>query len=252
MRQNVPMRRGAPLLLIGALALTTNLAACGGDGSGSAQAAPIVAAIATTLPVTDESDVANERPAETDAPTTVRPTTTPPTTVAPTTTALPSTTVGLTTVVTLAPTTLPALPVPAAPPAPRGQESYLELGSIEMPSIGVTKTLLEGITLNTLDRGPGHWPGTAMPGQIGNAVIAGHRTSHDKPFRNIDKLVVGDQVIFTTAEGRFVYEVTGTVVVAPDAMYIIDQTSTATATLFACHPPGSTRQRIVVSLALVS
>jgi len=160
----------------------------------------------------------------------------------------PSTTVGLTTVETLAPTTLP---VPAAPPAPRADEPYIELGTIEIPKIGITKTLLEGISLNTLDRGPGHWPGTAMPGQVGNLVVAGHRTSHDKPFRNIDQLAIGDQVIFTTADGRFVYEVTGTTIVKPDAMFIIDQTSTPTATLFACHPPGSTKQRIVVSLALV-
>ena len=90
-----------------------------------------------------------------------------------------------------------------------------------------------------------------MPGQVGNVVIAGHRTSHDKPFRYVDQLAIGDEVIFTTTEGRFVYAVTGTTVVQPDAMYIIDQTSTPTATLFACHPPGSTRQRIVVTLALV-
>ena len=244
MRQNGTMRRGAPLLLIGALALT----ACGNDGTSSAEAATIApaAASSTLLPATDETDasvtVAPTDPPGTAAPTTLAPTTT----VAPTT--LPSTTVGLTTVVTMAPATLP---VPAAPPAPRADEPYVELGTIEIPKLGLTKTMLEGISLNTLDKGPGHWPGTAMPGQVGNTVIAGHRTSHDKPFRNIDQLVPGDQVIFTTADGRFVYEVTGTAIVKPDALYIIDQTSTPTATLFACHPPGSTKQRIVVSLALV-
>lgn len=109
--------------------------------------------------------------------------------------------------------------------------------------------MYEGITLTTLDHGPGHWPGTALPGSQGNVVIAGHRVSHDKPFRNLDKLEPGDQVIMTTDEGRFVYQVTGTDIVYPDALWIVDQTADYTATLFACHPPGSTRQRIVVHLA---
>lgn len=186
----------------------------------------------------------------TSAPTTTLAATT--TTAAPTTTAATTTTAAPTT--TLAPTTvetLPAqLPLPAAPPPPRSKEQYIELGSIEIPKIGIVKRMLEGISLNTLDLGPGHWPGTAMPGQVGNVVVAGHRTSHDKPFRNIDQLAPGDEVIFNTADGRFVYLVTGTSIVKPEAVYIINQTPEKTATLFACHPVGSTRERIVVHLVL--
>ncbi len=142
------------------------------------------------------------------------------------------------------------LPNPETPPAdPRAPEAVVELGTIEIPKIGVTKSIFEGITLTTLDRGPGHWPGTAMPGQLGNVVIAGHRVSHDKPFRNLDKLEAGDDVILTTGDGRFVYKVTGIDIVFPDALWIVDQTPEYTATLFACHPAGSTRQRIVVHLA---
>jgi sortase A len=142
------------------------------------------------------------------------------------------------------------LPVPKPVPAQRAQEQYTELGTIEIPKIGVSKKILEGVSLNTLDIAPGHWPGTAMPGQPGNVVIAGHRVSHDHPFKQVDKLKPGDEVIMTTADGRFVYQVTSTEIVAPDAIWIINQTADATATLFACHPPGSTRQRIVVHLAL--
>ena len=134
---------------------------------------------------------------------------------------------------------------------PRGDEPVVKLGTIEIPKIGLSTTLYDGIRLTTLDRGPGHWPGTAMPGETGNVVVAGHRVSHDKPFRNIDKLAVGDQVIFTTSAGRFVYDVTSTEIVDPTAIRIIDQTSDKTATLFACHPPGSVSQRIVVHLAVV-
>lgn len=142
------------------------------------------------------------------------------------------------------------LPNPETPPAdPRAPEAVVELGTIEIPKIGVAKSIFEGITLTTLDRGPGHWPGTAMPGQLGNVVIAGHRVSHDKPFRHLDKLEADDEVIMTTADGRFVYKVTGIEVVLPDALWIVDQTPEYTATLFACHPAGSTRQRIVVHLA---
>jgi sortase A len=112
--------------------------------------------------------------------------------------------------------------------------------------------LLEGIRLSTLDTGPGHWPGTAMPGEIGNVVVAGHRTSHGAEFRNIDDLAVGDPVVFDTSTGSWTYRVTGTQIVYPDALWIVDPTDTPTATLFACHPPGSTRQRIVVTLELAS
>ena len=89
-----------------------------------------------------------------------------------------------------------------------------------------------------------------MPGEIGNVVVAGHRTTHGAPFRYIDLLLPGDEVIFTTDRGPIVYNVTGTQIVQPDALWIVEPTPTATATLFACHPPGSTRQRIVVSLQM--
>ncbi|CAB4363589.1 MAG: sortase [Actinobacteria bacterium] len=156
-----------------------------------------------------------------------------------------------TTSTTIAPTTTTeALPVPQAPPAPHAAEPTNKLGTIEIPKINVSKSLFEGVSLTTLNRGPGHWPGTAMPGHAGNVVVGGHRTSHDRPFRYLDKLVPGDEVIFTTPEGRFVYHVTGTRIVTPDSVWIINQTAAHTATLFACNPVGSTKERIVVSLEL--
>ena len=156
-----------------------------------------------------------------------------------------------TTSTTIAPTTTTeALPVPKAPPAPPAAEPANVLGTIEIPKISISKSLFEGVSLTTLNRGPGHWPGTAMPGHAGNVVVGGHRTSHDRPFRYLDKLVPGDEVIFTTPEGRFVYLVTGTRIVTPDSVWIINQTAAHTATLFACNPVGSTKERIVVSLEL--
>ncbi len=167
------------------------------------------------------------------------------TTSTSTTTSTTSTTIAAT-----APPTTEPLPVPLPAPDPRAEEPRVELGSISIPRIDIAKSLFEGVSLNTLDIGPGHWPGTAMPGHRGNVVVAGHRTSHDRPFRHIDELAPGDPVVFTTGEGAFTYTVTGTEVVTPDEIRIIDQTDAYTATLFACHPVGSTKERIVVHLQL--
>jgi LPXTG-site transpeptidase (sortase) family protein len=82
--------------------------------------------------------------------------------------------------------------------------------------------MYEGIELSTLDHGPGHWPGTAMPGQVGNVVVAGHRVSHNADFRYLDQLSPGNEVIFNTGGGRHVYSVVSTEIVAPDAMWTID------------------------------
>ena len=150
-----------------------------------------------------------------------------------------------------APFAAPALGTPI--PAPQDEnapEPVVELGSIEIPTLDVNATLYEGIRLPTFDRGPGHWPGTAMPGEFGNAVVGGHRTSYSKPFRYLDRLVPGDEVVFTTTAGRFVYRVTSTEIVDPYEMRVVNQNPGFTATLFACHPVGSTRERIVVHLSL--
>lgn len=166
-------------------------------------------------------------------------------TTAPATTTSTSTTTAATTT-----TTLPPLPVPAPPPDEAGSpEPLIQLGMIEIPKLGLARPLFEGIRLSTLDEGPGHWPGTAMPGDVGNVVVAGHRVSHNRDFLHLDQLAPGDEVVMSSVLGRHVYHVTGSEIVRPDAMWIVDQTYERTATLFACHPPGSVSERIVVHLA---
>jgi sortase A len=166
----------------------------------------------------------------------------------PSTTATP-TTAGPTTAL---PTSVaPSLPTPIAPPPEDGTtEETFEVGTLEIPRTGLRVPFYEGIRLSTLDRGPGHWPGTAMPGDAGNVVLAGHRTSHHAEFRRLDELAPGDEVIMHTPAGRFVYRVASTEIVSPEAVWIADQTPDRTATLFACHPPGSVRERIVVRMEL--
>ena len=116
--------------------------------------------------------------------------------------------------------------MPLAAPAEDGStDPRIELGTIEIPRIGLTRSMFEGIRLSTLNNGPGHWPGTAMPGELGNVVVAGHRVSHNKDFRNLDQLAPGDEVIMSTMSGRYVYHVVSTEVVPPDAMWIVDQTA---------------------------
>ena len=147
-----------------------------------------------------------------------------------------------------APATRP-IAVPRDPYAP---EPVRRIGTMEIPRIGLDHPLYEGITLNNIDHGPSHWPGSALPGRAGNAVFAGHRVTHSHPFRRIAELVTGDVVLFEIAGSRTTYRVVGTQVVTPRDTWIANPTPNSTATLFACHPPGSARLRYVVHLELVT
>ncbi len=150
-------------------------------------------------------------------------------------------------------TTKIPLPYPVdIPDNPYAPEPVKRIGTIEIPKIGLTHPVFEGVTLHNIDQGPSHWPGTAVPGHPGNAVFAGHRTTNDHPFERIAELVPGDQVIFTINGARTTYVVTGDLVVSPSDTWIADQTPAMTATLYACHPPGSVDQRYVVRMALAT
>lgn len=143
-------------------------------------------------------------------------------------------------------------PVQSTPKAHAQLEPIVEIGTIEIPKIGLLHRIMHGISMRNIDLGPSHWPGTAFPGEVGNTVFAGHRVTKTKPFRNIDQLVPGDRVFFTVQGIRSEYSVTGTEIVSPKAVHIANQTPTPTATIFACHPPGSAKQRIVVRMDLVT
>jgi sortase A len=185
--------------------------------------------------------------AEPDVADTVTPSAAPaqaPETTAATTAAVTRPTTVPTTLATT--TTQLTLPTPQPPPDPNAPDPGMELGTIEIPKIGITHSIWEGVSEATLDRGPGHWPGTAMPGELGNVVIGGHRVSHDRPFRNIDQLAPGDEIALTFGGVRHSYLVTGAQVVTPNDVWVINQTMAHTVTLFACHPPGSTKERYIV------
>jgi sortase A len=205
-----------------AVACLVTLAGCGSGRANVVPATTTVTTPAVTTTVVDSPSVGVSAPPPAESTTTTAP-------------------------AALTPTTL-ATPVPAPPDG--ATEALQGIGEITIPRLGIDAPLFEGVTLSTLDHGPGHWPGTAMPGEPGNVVVAGHRVSHSRPFRYIDRLSSGDEVVFTVDGRRSVYVVTGHEVVTPDRVDIVNPTETATATLFACEPPGSTRYRYVVHLEL--
>jgi sortase A len=145
---------------------------------------------------------------------------------------------------------LPApIPIPADSYAP---EPVVEIGTMEIPAIGLTHRIFQGVTLHNIDRGPSHWTGSALPGEMGNTVFAGHRSTYSEPFLRIDALVPGDSVVFTVHGRRSTYRVTGHLVVGPSDSWIADQTHAYTGTLYACHPIGSVAERYVVQMELAA
>ena len=124
---------------------------------------------------------------------------------------------------------------------------------IEMPSIGVSKYVVAGVATADLKRGPGHFPTTVGFGQLGNSAIAGHRTTYGEPFRKIDDLAIGDEIVITDLLGRrFVYLVTGQQIVRPEDSWVVSTTDPdkAVLTLTTCHPEFSASQRLIVSAEL--
>ena len=122
---------------------------------------------------------------------------------------------------------------------------------IVIPEIGVEQIVVSGVSRDALKKGPGHYPHTPLPGQPGNAAIAGHRTTYGQPFHRVDELAPGDEIIVTTLQGTFRYEVSGTEIVLPSQVEVIDDQGDDRLTLTSCHPKYSARQRIIVSALLV-
>ncbi len=149
---------------------------------------------------------------------------------------------------------------PGARPAPTrisavdpAQKSGAEVALLMIPAIGLTETVRSGIAMNVINQGPAHWAGTSLPGGPGNVVLAGHRTTKTKPFHNLDRLDPGDLIFFSDRVSYLaIYRVTETLIVNPVDLWITYDTGEPIVTLFACHPKGSARKRIVVRGELVA
>lgn len=134
---------------------------------------------------------------------------------------------------------------------------YQVLGELQIPAIGLDVEIGNGVDPVTLEQGPGHWTGTPMLGEPGNAVLSGHRTTHTAPFRDLDRLSAGDE-ISVTISGRTVTYAVDEIVIVPAADYTAEVLTQPTdpdvreLTLFACHPEGELTHRIVVHAEVVS
>ena len=149
------------------------------------------------------------------------------------------------------PTTTSLAPFPAPPEGD-------VLGRIGIPKIGLDKFVVEGVDVDDLRKGPGHYPSTQMPGHEGNSAIAGHRTTYEAPFGDLDQLAAGDEIRVVTVQGEFRYKVTEQLVVDPSQVEVLDPTpdparaghQLSTLTLTTCNPKYSAEQRLIIRAQL--
>ncbi|HUG88204.1 MAG TPA: class E sortase [Actinomycetota bacterium] len=120
------------------------------------------------------------------------------------------------------------------------------LAILRIPRIELDAVVVEGVGLEDLKKGPGHYPTTPLPGERGNVGIAGHRTTYGKPFWSLDELRVGDEIFLRTSEGEFVYEVRWKRVVLPSQAEVLDPTGRPGLTLTTCEPKFSAARRLIV------
>jgi sortase A len=124
-------------------------------------------------------------------------------------------------------------------------------GRVRIPAIGVKYVVVDGTDGDSLRKGPGFFPQSPWPGARGTVAIAGHRTTYSAPFRRVDDLDKGDDVIVDMPYGRFTYEVERTRIVKPNALWVLDRARYDRLVLSACHPLYSAEKRIVVFARLV-
>jgi sortase A len=152
------------------------------------------------------------------------------------------------------PTTVPSAEAAAETPATTVPPPLVgdAIAHIVIPKANVDKIVVEGVGVEDLKKGPGHYPGTPMPGEPGNAAIAGHRTTYGAPFYDLSDLVVGDPIMVTTGVGEFRYEVIDSQVVSPDAVEVLNPTDDNRLTLTTCNPRYSAAERLIISAKLVT
>jgi len=160
-----------------------------------------------------------------------------------------------------------ATPATSKPPVPsKGPQLAAYDGQgiarIYFPTLGRNQVhvVVEGVSHEDLKKGPGHYPGTDLPGAIGNMVISGHRTTYGAPFNRLDELKVGDPIVIETQTFWYTYRVTGTTIVKPNAIgetFHVPYRPNAKPTqrlltLTTCNPKYSARTRLIVHALLES
>ncbi|MGQ0743449.1 MAG: sortase [Acidimicrobiales bacterium] len=121
------------------------------------------------------------------------------------------------------------------------------LTRIKIARLNVDAVVVEGVTPSALRAGAGHYPQSALPCDVGNVAIAGHRTTYGRPFGDLDKLRAGDTIELSTPLGSCAYRISrDPFVVEPTDLSVLDATSERTVTLTTCHPRGSAAKRLIV------
>lgn len=147
----------------------------------------------------------------------------------------------------------------ASPSTPQAAASIavpdgpVALGRIAIPRMGLDAQIYEGIDGGALENGPGHWPGTPLPGQPGVSILAGHRTTYTHPFRDLDRLRQGDDIVVELRGRPPVTMKVGKTTVVRESRYVAyilrDRPLAADVsalTLVACTPKGRRTHRIIV------
>jgi len=120
------------------------------------------------------------------------------------------------------------------------------IGRIEIDSVGIEFVILNGTDTATLQKGPGRYPQTPLPGLGGTTGIAGHRTTYAAPFRKINEIEDGDEIRVEFPYGAFIYTVQKHEIVDPSDVEIIDPVGYERVVLTACHPLYSAAQRYAI------
>jgi sortase A len=137
-----------------------------------------------------------------------------------------------------------------APPVSRPAGSY----RIEIPAAAIRYMVQEGIADLPLGLGPGHYPNTPLPGDAGNAGIAGHRTVKGMPsfFYKLDSLNPGDTIVVTYPDRTLTFAVERVFLTSPYDMSVLNPTPGPSLTLTTCDPPGLADRRLIVQARLVN
>ncbi len=120
------------------------------------------------------------------------------------------------------------------------------LGQLVIPRLRAGFEVVQGTDAASLEKGPGHYPGTALPGLGRTVAIAGHRTTYLAPFRNLDALRPGNLLVLRMPYGRFTYVVQYRRIVPPTAVWVTRDAGYDRLVLSACNPLYSAAQRIIV------
>jgi sortase A len=120
------------------------------------------------------------------------------------------------------------------------------IGRIKIDRIGLDIVVVQGTDTSSLQKGPGHYTNTPIPGQPGTVAIAGHRTTYLAPFRHIDEVQNGDEIRIEMPYGAFTYTTYKHEIVDPSDVGIIKPIGFDQLVLTACHPPYSAAHRYAV------